>query len=270
MIKVKDTASFIAKSKIKHGDKFNYSKTIYTRAYDNVIIICPIHGEFTQVAHDHSSGYGCKKCGREGTNKWIEENITKTTKQFIKEAREIHKNKYDYSKVNYEKGTINVIIICNKCKNSFLQTPKKHLQGSGCGNCNRGNHSSISIHWLNTISEYHNINIQHAENGGEEHYQLENGSIIKFDGICHDQFIIFEFHGCSFHGCPDCFPNREGKNRLNKKTMNELYQKTIKRDEIIKNTVYYYIQIWECEYKELLKNKENLKKYLETIFDNLD
>ena len=33
-----------------HGDKYEYSKVIYIGAHDKVTIICPIHGEFLQVA----------------------------------------------------------------------------------------------------------------------------------------------------------------------------------------------------------------------------
>jgi len=37
-----------------------------------------------------------------------------TTQEFIKKANAIHKNKYDYSKVNYINSITKVIIICKQ------------------------------------------------------------------------------------------------------------------------------------------------------------
>ena len=55
---------FIAKAKLVHGTKYDYSKTIYINNATKVVITCPIHGDFTQVAGTHSRkrGSGCPKC----------------------------------------------------------------------------------------------------------------------------------------------------------------------------------------------------------------
>ncbi|MBR6515281.1 MAG: hypothetical protein IKT40_00350, partial [Bacilli bacterium] len=53
---------FINRSKLIHGDKYDYSKSEYS-GYDNkLIIICPIHGEFEQIAGSHMNGQGCPLC----------------------------------------------------------------------------------------------------------------------------------------------------------------------------------------------------------------
>ena len=56
------TKEFIEKSKLKHGDRYDYSKANYTGYYNKVCIICPEHGEFWQIAYDHMQGKGCPKC----------------------------------------------------------------------------------------------------------------------------------------------------------------------------------------------------------------
>jgi len=61
-MKVRDTESFIEKSRIVHGDKYDYSLVNYTKSVNKVKIICPIHGVFEQVAVEHARGYGCFKC----------------------------------------------------------------------------------------------------------------------------------------------------------------------------------------------------------------
>ena len=53
---------FILKSKLKHGDKYDYSKVNYIDNVTKVKIICPIHGEFEQKPQHHKRGSECKKC----------------------------------------------------------------------------------------------------------------------------------------------------------------------------------------------------------------
>ena len=66
----------------------------------------------------------------------------KTKEQFIADAKKVHGNKYDYSKVEYKGCHVEVEIICPK-HGSFLQTPTNHLLGHGCIKCRteeRANH----------------------------------------------------------------------------------------------------------------------------------
>lgn len=57
------TEDFIKKSKIVHGDKYDYSKVNYTGNRNKVIIICKKHNkEFTQVPTSHLNGRGCPTC----------------------------------------------------------------------------------------------------------------------------------------------------------------------------------------------------------------
>lgn len=58
----KTTAQFIAGARAIHGDTFNYDKTIYRGAQEQVIITCKTHGDFRQLATNHLSGYGCAEC----------------------------------------------------------------------------------------------------------------------------------------------------------------------------------------------------------------
>lgn len=62
-----DTDEFIQQASVKHSNKYNYSKVVYTGYNNKITIICPTHGEFTQRANNHLAGIGCKKCGTEKT-----------------------------------------------------------------------------------------------------------------------------------------------------------------------------------------------------------
>ena len=69
-----------------------------------------------------------------------------TTEEFITKAREIHGDKYDYSKVEYVNARVKVTIICPEHR-SFDQIPDSHLRGAGCGKC------SIELRLKQTIDK---------------------------------------------------------------------------------------------------------------------
>lgn len=54
---------FINKCFKVHGkDKYDYSKSVYNRGSEKLIIICKIHGEFEQKPRVHLAGHGCPSC----------------------------------------------------------------------------------------------------------------------------------------------------------------------------------------------------------------
>lgn len=129
----KKLKEFIEKSRKVHGDKYDYSKSVYKGATEKIEVVCPIHGSFWIRASAHyAQGQGCPKCGREKANKAM----TKTNEEFIEEARRIHGDYYDYSKVRYINYTSPIDIIC-PVHGLFSQAPREHLQGCGCSKCAR-------------------------------------------------------------------------------------------------------------------------------------
>lgn len=66
------------KNKLKeiHNEKYRYDKLKYTKRRSEVIITCPIHGDFKQCLHDHYRGEGCYDCGREKSTLYIKEHTT--------------------------------------------------------------------------------------------------------------------------------------------------------------------------------------------------
>lgn len=121
---------FLDKARKVHGNKYDYSKLIYTKSTEKVTIICPKHGEFTQVAASHLMGCGCPKCGTEQQS----QKKRLTLDLFIKKARNVHGDKYDYSNVNYVDYKTKICIICPE-HGEFWMTPGNHLNGEGCPKC---------------------------------------------------------------------------------------------------------------------------------------
>lgn len=119
------TEEFIEKARKVHGDKYDYSKADYKNNKTKITIICSKHGKFQQTPSDHLFGAGCPKCPR---NKGL------SSEEFLKKAREVHGDKYDYSKVEYNCNSTVVCIVCPK-HGEFFKTPKRFLSGSGCNKC---------------------------------------------------------------------------------------------------------------------------------------
>ena len=131
--KFSNTEQFTEKAKKVHGEKYDYSLVEYVDNKSKVKIICPEHGEFSQKPSNHNMGSGCKQCAI------IERaiSISLNTEQFIKKAKQVHGDKYDYSLVEYTHTHAKVKIIC-PLHGEFEQMPSAHCNGHGCKKCNKG------------------------------------------------------------------------------------------------------------------------------------
>lgn len=140
----KKTKIFIEKARKVHGNKFDYSKVEYVSARTKVDIICDNGHTFQQIPNSHLSGRGCRECyGR----------YSPTTEEWIKKAKEVHGNLYDYSKVEYIGSKDKVKIIC-RIHGKFKQRPSHHLRGSGCIKCSHI-YSPTTEEWIESAKEVH-------------------------------------------------------------------------------------------------------------------
>lgn len=180
------TEWFIGKARSVHGGKYNYLKTIYSGASEDVLITCPIHGDFYQKATTHLKGSGCPKCALEARKM--------TTVDFFKRCREVHGDKYDYSLTIYTDIQEKVKIIC-PIHGVFEQIANSHLRGQGCVKCcHEGRrHPIFGV----GINDY------------EENIVDENGNIKYFYSVWHSMIrrCYSENHqkvGPSYIGCTVC------------------------------------------------------------------
>lgn len=75
----KTTESFIMEANQVHDFKFDYSKVNYINSQTKIIIICKIHGEFSQIPTSHLQGHGCSFC--------MESNGEKEIAKFLKKYK---------------------------------------------------------------------------------------------------------------------------------------------------------------------------------------
>ena len=122
---------FIEKAKNILGDNYEFLKTTYINAHIRTIITCKIHGDFLAYpCNVLLKGCGCPLCAPSKISKIK----TLTTDEFIKKAKKIHENKYDYSLTKYVNSKTKIKIIC-PIHGIFEQTPNNHLKGCGCPKC---------------------------------------------------------------------------------------------------------------------------------------
>jgi hypothetical protein len=224
---------YIEQAKAAHGDIYNYSKVEYKNCRTPIIIICNIHGEFTQNPRDHLK-CDCPKC----SNIRKASKLRKTTEEFIEEAKKVHGNTYDYSKVNYITSRIKIIIIC-KIHGEFLQEPSAHFL-YGCRLCANDFNSN-----LKTCTSEQFIEKSNLIHGNKYDYSLAEYINSKTDIIItchkHGNFVLLAARHIAGQGCQKCntCPSCGLWRTLGKlcgyckpKNINKLYQKTKEMDVV--------------------------------------
>jgi serine/threonine-protein kinase RIO1 len=116
------TKEFITRSRLVHGDLYDYSSTNYINMRTKLTIIDPKHGPWEQLPYSHLSGLGHRK--RSGQKAALK--LAKTTEDFIARSRLVHGDLYDYSLVEYVRADDKVIIIDPE-KGPWYQRPSSHL-----------------------------------------------------------------------------------------------------------------------------------------------
>lgn len=193
------TEWFISEAKKIHGDKYDYSKTKYVNAKTKVCIIHPEYGEFWQLPHNHLSGQCCFK--EKGLKIW-KNRKRMTTKEFIARAKEIHGNKYDYSKVEYINPQTKICVICTE-HGEFWQVPYAHLNGNGCPVCGR---LELRKKFQLTTNEF----IEKAKAIHGDRYDYSKVRYVnyktKVEIICPKHGSFWQTPICHFkcEGCPSC------------------------------------------------------------------
>lgn len=188
-----------------HGDKFDYSKTEYHGALNDITIICKTcRTEFQQKAFSHLQGYGCKKCA---TNK-----LEITKEEFLKRAKEKHGDGFDYSETEYINYITPTRIRC--LTHGYITiSPDNHLNSCGCKECGK----EMKTNKLRgTIVDF----VEKAKkiHGNKYDYSLvdyKNGKT-GVSIICpkHGIFIQTPHDHLGGHGCRKCGRDEASKSHL--------------------------------------------------------
>ncbi len=143
---------FIPKAITVHGIRYCYEKVEYVNSRSHIVISCLIHGEFEQSIGNHLQGRNCSKCLP----------FYKSQEKFIEDARKIHGNKYDYSKVVYKNNRNTVIISC-VYHGDFFQFPGGHLNGNGCKECSIDKRRKTTEQFIKDAIKVHKNEFDYSE-----------------------------------------------------------------------------------------------------------
>ena len=183
-----------------HKNKYNYSKVIWKGVDEKIIVICPLHENFTIRPVDHKNGRGCPLCSKE-KNKCYDKI---DTENFINKSIEIHGNLYDYSLTQYNGSSEYIYILCYK-HGKFKQLPSNHYK-YGCKKC--GNENNIRNKQLNSdCKDNFESKAQIIHNNKYNYFNsIYNKSNTKLNVTCkiHGDFEITPNNHLKGKGCPDC------------------------------------------------------------------
>lgn len=175
---------FIKKASEVHNNLYNYNKVNYIGALKKVMVTCPTHGDFEQIASNHLRGFGCKKCYLENAN--VDQKYSND--EFIEKANKTHHDFYNYNKTKYFNSKADVTITC-PVHGDFEQIAGNHLSGFGCKKCSE------------TISSRHQ-ELMNFLDGHNIKYIINDREVIKpyeIDIYIDNNKLGIEYHGVHWH-----------------------------------------------------------------------
>jgi len=226
---------FIEKANRIHGlGRYDYSRIKSLKNNkEKICIICPKHGEFWQTSGAHTLGTGCRRCASEK----LSQDRAMPQEEFINRANKFHKNRFDYSKINYINSITKVCIIC-PIHGEFYQNPHTHLRTRGCPQCKYSLGERAIIDWFNKQG----IEFEHFYKFPD--LVSSNGNPLEFDFRTKYARHLIEFDG-EQHYRPVRF-NSISEERALKQFKKVQYYDSLKNQYCIKNN----IPLLRISYKE--------------------
>ena len=142
------------------------------------------------------------------------------------------------------------------------------LEPAGGWHGNHINQSSIALEWLywQDFQRGGMGRVRHVRNGGEVQV-LTPAQCYYVDGFDQQTNTVLEFYGCYFHGCPRCFKKERNvrRNCHRDRTVEEVYQATLKKAAMLREAGYTVIEEWECHFKQEKKTNVELQAFLNEL-----
>jgi len=135
-------AAWVQRSRIAHGDRYEYGSVNYESSRAELTVRCKIHGEFTVGAKSHvNAGAGCLACWREVGSKSLN---VKPDEHYLRNAEESLKSRDHLSLVGVtSSGTERKVVI--NCTHHGVFETKFHdmaVKKTNCPRCANGSHGN--------------------------------------------------------------------------------------------------------------------------------
>ena len=150
------------------------------------------------------------------------------------------------------------------CPNKRIRAPASAYERAFYpNNC----YSYIGTKWLEWEAKQRGIHIHHALCGhGGERYIFN----VPVDGYHPETNTVFQYHGCLWHGCRQCYPTPDERNEVIRMdrgkaiTRKVAYGLTLQRAKHLRDAGYTVVEKWEHEVPAPWTNTRCLEKQTET------
>ena len=138
----------------------------------------------------------------------------------------------------------------------------EHLEG---WHGNHINQSTIALEWLYFQDHQRGgmRRVRHVRNGGEVQVltPAERYYVDGFDNT------VFKFYGCWYDSCPQCFKRfRDVRSNCHSdRTVQEVYQATLKKGAMLRQAGYMVVEQWECDFKKDKKTNPELQAFQQEL-----
>lgn len=172
-------------------------------------------------------------------------------------------------------------ILPGSCEKFWFRCPQDHSfksimnqfrMGSRCRKCYDSNRPRISLQYIQEYSRTTGISLQNAESEKGQFKIPETGRYVH--GYNAEQKLVVLFYSCFQYGCPRCYSDCEPRKIIYGKSFEELYQRTLAREEELRRYGYRVESIWGCEYHLNLstqtRDDEETEREEQSIISTID
>lgn len=204
-----------------HGDKYDLSEFKYVNRRTKFILKCKHHGAWFTLLGQIIRGQGCPTCGK--SNAATKRRVS--FEDFLKQAKQVHGDKYKYYKEDFTKISAKTKIHCS-IHGDFEQMADAHIrQASGCPEC-----GSDSQREKRKMSKEDFILKSKAVHGDKYNYSkvVYQNNRKKITVICpnHGEFYPAPANFLLGSGCPKCSSIEQHENQ--KKSVEDFITDSIK------------------------------------------
>lgn len=193
---------FISRSKIRHGEKYNYEKVEYLGGKVKVTIKCnKCLTEFNMTPESHLVGQGCRACAYAANGKRKQTSFV----EFVEKSQQVHGDKFNYDNVVWRGVKTGIELFCQVHNEYFTTLPAHHLKGADCPRCAKiagglKNRSSTS-------SFVQDAKTKHGDKYDYSAVEYERSDLkVSIRCVKHDKWLSMtpNMHLRGFGGCSDC------------------------------------------------------------------
>ncbi len=185
--------------------------TDYKNTHSKIDFICDKNHKNKSIVKNILKGHGCKLCG----NKISSDKQRKNIDDVINKFRNVHADKYDYSKFKYSRNRVPSTIICPN-HGEFTQSASTHINGSGCPKC-KGNKRLTKDEFI--------------ENSRNVHTIPYNYDFVEYKNMHNKVIIVCPKHG-PFEQTPNSHTSGKGCPKCNQSIGENLVEKFLQKNNI--------------------------------------